>query len=36
VSGSAIFDEPDIARAYQSLCDDIEAKTTEPELKGTR
>ena len=36
VSGSAIFDEPDIARAYQSLCDDVEANSTEPELKGTR
>jgi ribulose-phosphate 3-epimerase len=36
VSGSAIFDEPDIARAYKSLCDDVEANSTEPELKGTR
>jgi ribulose-phosphate 3-epimerase len=36
VCGSAIFDEPDIARVYQSLCDDVEANSTEPELKGTR
>ena len=36
VSGSAIFDEPDIARAYHSLRDDVEADSTEPELKGTR
>jgi len=36
VSGSAIFDEPDIARAYRSLCDDVEANPMETELKGTR
>jgi ribulose-phosphate 3-epimerase len=36
VSGSAIFDEPDIARAYESLRDDVDANSPEPELKGTR
>jgi pentose-5-phosphate-3-epimerase len=35
VAGSAIFEEPDIARAYEDLCDDVDAKSSEPELKGT-
>jgi ribulose-phosphate 3-epimerase len=35
VAGSAIFEEPDIARAYEELCHDVDAKSSEPELKGT-
>jgi ribulose-phosphate 3-epimerase len=35
VAGSAIFDELDIARAYEDLCDDVDAKSSEPEVKGT-
>jgi ribulose-phosphate 3-epimerase len=35
VSGSAIFDAPDIARAYEDLRNDIATESTEPELKGT-
>jgi ribulose-phosphate 3-epimerase len=36
VAGSAIFEEPDIASAYENLCDDIGARSSEPEPKGTR